>query len=42
MIKPHNLFPLPQDKYVRPNKPKSSPQQFKQFLNKIKTMGVKI
>lgn len=42
MIKPEKLFPLPQDKYLKPSQPQSTPEQFKKFLEKVKEMGVKI
>lgn len=42
MIKPEKLFPLPQDKYLKPSQPQSTPEQFKKFLEKVKGMGVKI
>jgi len=42
MIKPEKLFPLPQDKYLKPSKPRSTPEGFKTFLNKVRSMGVKI
>jgi len=42
MIKPEKLFPLPQDKYLRPSKPQSTPEQFKEFLQKVRSAGLKI
>jgi len=42
MIKPNKLFPLPQDKYLNDGKPKSTPQEFKSFLEKARKSGVKI
>ena len=42
MIKPEKLFPLPQDKYLKPSKPRSTPEGFKTFLDKVRSMGVKI
>ena len=42
MIKPEKLFPLPQDKYLKPSQPQSTPEQFKKFLEKVKGIGVKI
>jgi hypothetical protein len=35
IITPDKLFPLPQDVYLEKGKPKSTPEQFKAFLEKI-------
>jgi hypothetical protein len=42
MIKPQKLFPLPQDRYVKKDKPKSTKEQFEWFKEKVKQAGVKI
>lgn len=42
MIKPQKLFPLPQDKYFKQGKPKSTPEQFESFKQKILKAGLKI
>lgn len=41
MIKPHKLFPLPQDRIVNDGKPKSTVEQFKEFKEKAEKAGVK-
>jgi len=41
MIKPQKLFPLPQDKLLEPEgTPKSTPEEFKKFMNKIEKRGL--
>lgn len=35
MVQPHKLFPLPQDILLEMNTPKSTPEQFKEFLKQI-------
>ena len=35
LITPDKLFPLPQDVYLEKGKPKSTPEQFKAFLDQI-------
>ena len=42
MIKPQKLFPLPQDKYINKDKPKSTKEQFDWFKEKVAKAGVKI
>jgi hypothetical protein len=42
MIKPQKLFPLPQDRYFKKDKPKSTKEQFEWFKEKVKQAGVKI
>lgn len=41
MIKPHKLFPLPQDRIIHDGKPKSTAQQFEAFKRKAEEAGVK-
>ena len=40
MIKPHKLFPLPQDKFLNIGKPKSTPKRFERFKQKAMDAGV--
>lgn len=42
MIKPQKLFPLPQDKFIQKEKPKSTKDQFEWFKEKVAKAGVKI
>jgi len=42
MIKPEKLFPLPQDKMVKPSGPKSTIEEFEAFKEKARRAGVKI
>jgi hypothetical protein len=42
MIKPEKLFPLPQDKYIKKEIPKSTREDFESFLEKVRNVGVKI
>ena len=42
MMKPSNLFPLPQDKMLKRGAVKSTPEQFKAFLEKARSKGVDI
>ncbi len=42
MIKPEKLFPLPQDKYLQKSKPKSTPKEFKEFLEHVRSKGINI
>ena len=42
MMKPFNLFPLPQDKMMKTGAVKSTPEQFKAFLEKARSSGVDI
>ena len=35
MVQPHKLFSLPQDILLEKNTPKSTPEQFQQFLKQI-------
>ena len=42
MMKPSNLFPLPQDKMLKTGVVKSTPEQFKAFLEKARSKGVDI
>ena len=42
MIKPQKLFPLPQDKYMKKDAPKSTKEDYSKFLEKVKKAGVKI
>jgi hypothetical protein len=42
MIKPQKLFPLPQDKYMKKDVPKSTKEEYNKFLEKVKSAGVKI
>ena len=41
MIKAEKLFPLPQDKYLRDDKPKSTKEEFLSFKEKAMKSGVK-
>lgn len=41
MVKPHDLFPLPQDKILRDGKPKSTAEGFQAFKEKAEAAGVK-
>mgnify|MGYP003110489368 CR=1 FL=1 len=36
MIAPDKLFPLPQDTYLERGKPKSTKEEYQEFLEKIK------
>jgi len=42
MIKPEKLFPLPQDKYIKKQTPRSTREDFESFLEKVRNVGVKI
>lgn len=42
MIKPQKLFPLPQDKYMKKDAPKSTKEEYNKFLEKVNKAGVKI
>ncbi len=41
MITPEKLFPLPQDVYLERGKPKSTPQEYEEFKNRIKDLDFK-
>ena len=41
MISPEKLFPLPQDIYLEKGKPKSTPEEFKAFREKVNKMTFK-
>lgn len=41
MIVPDKLFPLPQDVYLERGKPKSTPEQVKEFRDKLKKIKYK-
>ena len=41
MIPPEKLFSLPQDVYLQKGKPKSTPEEFEDFRNKVKKMKFK-
>lgn len=41
MLKPHKLFPLPQDKILNDGKPRSTAKEFSDFKNKALKAGVK-
>jgi hypothetical protein len=41
LITPDKLFPLPQDVFLEKGKPKSTPEQFKAFLDQIEKSQTK-
>jgi len=41
MIKPEKLFPLPQDKFNKPQKPKGTRRDYESFKKKAIAAGVK-
>lgn len=42
MLKPMSLFPLPQDKLIKTGLPKSTLEQYENFIKIAKNAGVKI
>ena len=42
MVKPEDLFKLPQDKISRKGKPKSTKEQYEAFLKKVENATKKI
>jgi len=42
MIKPEKLFPLPQDKFNKPQKPKGTREDYESFKKKAIAAGVKL
>lgn len=41
IVAPHKLFPLPQDILMNEGEPKSTPEQFKEFLKQIEKQSKK-